>query len=332
MQITLGMAKELIAPTFGAGAFGVSDPAVAINKAIRALAAMSGWKCLRRTVRFTATAPEFSLPQGCDGLVRVCVNGHPASVRDRGFTFLQSGIGANPPPGYVEVPVRNVVDMGFYPLQERLRFPVRLLAVSGSPVGVSLDIRARTPDGLPARLLIPVVSYDIFSGDASESDSTGGSLSSLPTASVDSVSIVGDPSSPITLYALDGDPLDSSRARPVAVYHPSVKAPSFRWYRMPGLRPGTPVDILAETRIDPLPLVGDSDVLPFTTVEPIEWMIRADWESRSGEVDRAQKYRDMASAWLMQHETVDETVQEPVIVNSIFDGSPGEISEDSWNI
>lgn len=332
MQITLGMAKELIAPTFGAGAFGVSDPAVAINKAIRALAAMSGWKCLRRTVRFTATAPEFSLPQGCDGLVRVCVNGHPASVRDRGFTFLQSGIGPNPPPGYVEVPVRNVVDMGFYPLQERLRFPAHLMAVSEAPAGASLDVRARLPDGSPARFTLPVVPFSAFSGDGSDTDSTGGFLSSSPTASVDSVSIAGEPSARVALYALRGRDLDFMSSTLVATYHPSVKAPSFRWYRIPGLPPGTPADILAETRIDPLPLVEDSDVLPFTTVEPVEWMLRADWESRSGEVDRAQKYRDMAAAWLVQQETVDETVQEPVIINSIFDGSPGEISADAWNI
>lgn len=326
MQYTLGAAKELIAP-MGASAYGVTDPKVSINKAIRALAAMSGWKCLRQTYRFSAVAPEFALPQGSDGLVRVCVNGQPASVRSRSFTYLQSGIGAAPPPGYVEIPVRNIVDEGFFPVQDWPPGPQRLVAVTRTEPAPGSDVALRVTyeDGVGVRCTTKLPAVWLEDG---VEPTVAYTAEGVVASRIVSVTLTAGVTSHIQLYAFGQDEV------PVlaATYHPLIKAPSFRWYKIPGLPPGAIVDILAESRIDPLPLEDDSDVIPFTTIEPIEWMIRADYESKSGEVDRAQKYREAAAQWLTQQETTDETVQEPIVINSIYDGSPGEVSADSWNI
>ena len=68
------------------------------------------------------------------------------------------------------------------------------------------------------------------------------------------------------------------------------------------------------------------------STEPIEWMIRADWAMKSGEVTQAQNYRNQAMNWLKAHEVTDDTIQTQVVVNSVYAGSMGEISEEADNI
>ena len=333
MQYTLKDVKDaLVAQT---QAYGFGDDAgcvLAINRAIRAMSTMSGWKKLRRTCRFVTDRPAFALPQGCAGLVRVCVNGRPASVRGTEFSFIQSGIG-DPPPGYREIPVRNVVDAGFAPVSYECPSPAVYVAFAASasslPEGLSLVLSAVGNDGSGFEHELPVNRVESFASatDLRNSDQWDGYAKSPQAVMLNSVVIKGESPSDIRLYAEAGGNLT-----PAAVYRRSVAVPTFHWYRIPGARPGRPIGVLAETRVDPLPLVSDTDVVPFDAIEPIEWMIRAEWESRSGEVDRAEKYRQMADAWLLRQEQTDETAQTPVIVNSLFDGSPGEISEDSWNI
>ena len=328
MQFTLKMVKDEIAGQAHAYGFGVADATSVVNRAIRALSHMSGWKCLRRTYRFSTDSSEFALPQGCANLVRVCVNGRPASLRGTDFTFIQSGIGV-PPPGYREIPVRNVLDAGVSPFFERPPASFQLAAVTdGESASTAAQLRVTYVDGsgVKSDTLLPIL-HTADTGAATETAYLEGSLASPVFTCVRSVAIVGEAPSHIRVYAKD-----ASGHSLLATYHKSVPVPTFRWYRVPGVPPGTPLDILAEVRIDPLPLVDDSDVVPFDSIEPIEWMVRAEWESRSGEVDRAEKYRNMAGTWLTQQEQTEETVQAPLIVNTLFDGSPGEISEDSWNI
>ena len=84
--------------------------------------------------------------------------------------------------------------------------------------------------------------------------------------------------------------------------------------------------------MDPLPLVEGSDILPFDTLEPVEWMIQMSWYTKSGEIDAAQKMHALATNWLRAREITEATVQTPVIVNSLFPGSPGEVSMEAVNI
>ena len=136
--------------------------------------------------------------------------------------------------------------------------------------------------------------------------------------------------SPPALYAAYGP--DLSVRAPVALYHPGVAAPAFRRYSASGVPPDRPFEVLAEATIDPLPLVSMSDVLPFEALEPVEWMIRADWEMRSGEVSKAEKYRADAAQWLQAQEIADETFQTAVVVNSTYSGSMGELTREMENI
>ena len=79
-------------------------------------------------------------------------------------------------------------------------------------------------------------------------------------------------------------------------------------------------------------LIEDTDILPFSCLEPIEWMIRADWQMKAGEVTAATNYQNKAAQWLKAQEITYDTVQTQVVINSIFEGSPGDISAESVNI
>ena len=79
-------------------------------------------------------------------------------------------------------------------------------------------------------------------------------------------------------------------------------------------------------------LVDDEEELPFDTVEPIGWMIRANWEDAAGEVTRADQFRAKAEAWLKRMDDTDKTVQTRLTINAPFAGSQGEISMRSMNV
>lgn len=319
MQYTLGQAARKLATT--SHAYGAADVRESINDAIQALAGLSGWECLRKVVRIVSARPAFALPLGCAGLVRACVGGLPVSVRGQDFEFLHSGPGdiSRPPAGFCAIHPSNILDRGYHPLMLDVPGPYRLDAVSrGDEDPPPLTVKGISPGG-------DIVTVEIPVAGASEESEDGPSDASF----VDVLSVTVDECarSYVDLYATDAR---GTRTR-VAAYHPAVVAPRFRRYEIHGMAP-RPVDILAEVRIDPLPMTEDSDVLPFDTLEPIEWMMQALWYTKSGEIDAAQKMHALAANWLKAREVVNATVQTPVIANSLFRGSPGELSMEAVNI
>lgn len=342
------------------GVYASADLRTLVNKAVRALARMKGWQCLRKVVRFISDSPQFTLPQGCSGLVRACVNGRPATVRGQDFRFLHSGPGdtdvmtvRRPPPGFTAV--RNITSAGVSPVMTEAPGPFRLFgyadaAESGSAAPAPALVVTAVDSG--GRLVkVPVVPGDggllhdwpQYAADGTLSSGTevdDATVSPTDLAAVVSVAVGHDESGAfapgatsdryVTLYGAYGPNL-SVRA-PVALYHPGVAAPAFRRYSVSGVPPDRPFEVLAEATIDPLPLVSMSDVLPFEALEPVEWMIRADWEMRSGEVSKAEKYRADAAQWLQAQEIADETFQTSVVVNSVYTGSMGELTGEMENI
>lgn len=340
------------------GVYASGDLKSLVNKAVRALARMKGWQCLRKVVRFISDSPQFTLPQGCSGLVRACVNGRPATVRGQDFRFLHSGPGdtdvatvRRPPPGFTAV--RNVVSAGVSPVMTEVQGPFRLFGYADdADAGSQAPAPALMVTALDAtgRLVkVPMVtggllySWPQYGADGSLSSGTeadAASTSPVDLSAVVSVAVGHVESGAfapgatsdryVTLYAAHGP--DLAVRTPVALYHPGVAAPAFRRYSASGLPPDRPFEVLAEVTIDPLPLVSMSDVLPFEALEPVEWMIRADWEMRSGEVSKAEKYRADAAQWLQAQEITDETFQTSVVVNSVYTGSMGELTGEMENI
>lgn len=323
MQYTLGQACKKLSTT--SRAYGVDNMREAVNDAIQALAGMAGWECLRKVLRVFSAQPAFALPQGCAGLVRACVGGRPVSVRGQDYEFLHSGPGdlRHPPPGFVAVPPSNIVDRGYGALMVDPAFPFQLEAETESlDPAPELRVRAVSASGEVVRFEVPVRSAGI---DPESSDS-----GSDPVLR-DVLEVAVDTSCATSYTRLYAVAEDGSRML-VAIYHPEIPAPRFRRYEIQGLPPCAPVDVLAEVRLDPLPLVDDGDVLPFDSLEPVEWMIQASWYAKAGEIDAAQKMHALAANWLKARETAADVVQAPVVVNSLLVGSAGEVSMESVNI
>ena len=332
MQYTLDQACERLANY--QHAYGVTDIRTAINAAVQALAGLNGWECLRRVVRFSSAGPVFALPQGCAGLVRACVNGNPVTMRGQDFRFLQNGPGDDcrrPPVGFDLVPPRNIENIGESPVIFEPCRPFRLFAYSEGSSEPVVTVKALDMTGQIVRFALPVhqyASYDQNGDVASGCEIEDAESFPLTLTRVLEVTLDKCATKYVTLYARDG----TGGSMKIAVYHPSVRAPSFRHYRVVGYPMDRPVEILAEVRIDPLPLVEDNDVLPFTSIEPIEYMILYAWKMSSSEVDAARKYKEEAAAWLKAQEITDNTVQTSIVHNVSVVGSMGELSFEADNI
>ena len=81
-----------------------------------------------------------------------------------------------------------------------------------------------------------------------------------------------------------------------------------------------------------MPLVEDEDVLPFSSILPVQYMLTSMWNMSSGEVKTADDYRQRAVALLVNREEVRQEKQGLVVINSLFSGSLGEMSENYDNI
>lgn len=329
-DFTFGQAKRLLnrAPYVQ----GTSDVGERINTAVAALAGLSGWEFLRRLVRTFSATPVFSLPQGVAGLVRVCVNGRPSSIHGTDYQFLHSGpgdlenyIGR----GYRLLRTSDVADLGYSPTLFPVTEPVFLAATSAKVdagrAQAPVTVTGLTPDGIRVTKKYEVgqgafgqpPEYAVFSGNGD-----------VAFMSIESVVLDAGADEYISLWGMT----QNAATLMLGHYHPSIQVPRFRQYRIEA-GPG-PFDILAEVRIDPLPLVDDSDVIPIPSIEPVKLMMLYESYLTLNELTTAQQYMQQATAWLQQMQVADNTVQTPVVQNTLFEGSGGEVSavESSWNL
>jgi len=343
MQYTLKTARKYLRES--SNAYGQNDLRDSINLAIQNLSYMTGWERLRKILRFFSVGPHFVLPQGCAGIVRACVNGRPTTVRAQDFRFIHSGPGElnRPPSGFCFIRASNLVDVGFKPVMFEPRAPFRLIAFSRRAVPTTeedpethqprevgrptLHVAGTTPEGVVKRTVLVV---NVSDNDYAAMDGTPAADETIFTTIVEvSLEYADDKADYISLWAEDTITLERT---PIAIYNPYIEAPEFRHYEIAGIPPAAPIELLLECRLDPVPLVNDTDVLPFPSLNPIEWMIRGDWMMKAGETENAQKYYTMAANWMKALEVTEATAQTSVVVNSVFDNSMGEISMESVNI
>lgn len=329
-EFTFGQAKKMLnrAPYVQ----GMSDVGERINSAITALSGLNGWQFLRRLVRTFSATPVFSLPQGVAGLVRVCVNGKPSSVHGTDYQFLHSGPGdlenfLNR--GYKLLRSSDVADLGYSPTMVPVSEPICLVAkaanVDSGKRQAPLTVTGLTPNGIRITKKYEV-SQGVF-GQLPEYAEFEDSSSTM-FLSIESVVLDSHADEYISLWGMT----QNGMTYMLGHYHPSIQVPMFRQYRIESC-PG-PYDILAEVRIDPLPLVDDNDVVPIPSIEPIKLMMLYETYLTLNELNVAQQYMQQAMAWLQQMQVTDNTVQTPVVQNTLFEGSSGEMStiESSWNL
>ena len=327
MDYTFGQAKELLKNA--AHAQHDEDLGTKINEAVQSLAGLAGWEFMRKLVRISTTTPVFTLPQGAVALTRLCVNGRPASLHATDYQFLHSGPGdlsRNPPPpgfNFVDVSPRtsDVADMGFLPFSTPASGPMKFAAtVQGEASGV-VTIYGIDTKGTPLAREITIVTGDSYGVPED---------SAFDEYYFSHVTDVVIPEGAIQYITLFGMSPENNRLR-LAEYHPNIIHPKFHAYQFAG--PRLPYyDMIAEIRFDPLPLVNDSDVVPVASLEPIKHMLLYDACLNMNELQTAQQYVQQATSWIQQMKVTDDTIQTPVVSNTFFEGSVGELSELYRNI
>lgn len=330
---TFGQAKSLLRNS--AYLHGDGDIGAQIDAAVQSLAGLSGWQFMRGLVRTFSAGPVLTLPQGSADLTRVCVNGRPASLHAQDYQFLHSGPGDLD--GYVRhgfslVRGSDVADLGHSPLMVQPRSPACFVAVSRyvdvpDPSGKTrpqapVSISGTAPDGSLVKASVPVIQGSLHEYPSYESFDQTVWFSSVSNVVLDQFA-----DEYITIYMMDTHGVISMAAH----CHPRIQVPRFRQYRISSpVHP--PYDILAEVRLDPLPLVDDDDVIPIPSLEPIKHMMLYNANLAMNEQQTAQSYLQMATSWLNQMQQADNTIQTPVVQNVLYEGSGGELTEEFFNL
>lgn len=326
MLTTFGQAKKQLAPF--SGSFQLCDLGTAINQAVDELSASRNWQHLRTVRRFSTSGEYFALPQDCETLVRCAVDGTPVSVRGSDYEFLHSGPGDLDyvPAGYA--PANGVQDLGTFATMYDFESGSGLVCFGTADApACDIRVRGRNSDG---DLVSGVVPYQKWSSPDDIDDPIVLTVTPLEGfAFVDRVILPDDAVSYISMYAVkDGAYSFVSRM------HPGVRVPEFRRYRLPGFSDDADASyhVLAEVRLRAMPLIEDYDVLPFESILPVQYMLTAMRNMAVGEVKAADDYRQRAVGLLIGREEVKESKQGLLVINSLFEGSLGQMSESYDNV
>lgn len=327
MTYTFGQAKKMLSTAAYLRGPG-DDIGEKINSAVSSLAGLSGWQYLRRLVRTFSAGPCFALPQGAAELVRLCVNGSPASLHGQDYQFLHSGPGDLEryiKRGFSRVPDADVMDAGFSATYYPVCGPTFICPATADPENhpqPDVTVTGIDANGRRMKRTIPVVKGSIFEYPAYEAY-----LQENVFTVVESI-VLGDATDRhVVVFGMTPNGVQTI----LADCHPNVKVPRFRQYRIAGQWKG-PFDLLAEVRIDPLPCVEDTDVLQVPSLEPVKFMLLHEVNVAMNEQQAAQGYLQQAVQWLNQMQVTDNTIQTPVVENVLRGMSNGEIAEEYLNL
>jgi len=326
MRYTFGQAKQVLAKY--ASAYGLMDPGAAVNTALDELARSRNWAQLRKTVRLDVGSEYFALPQDCGALMRAAVDQTPVSVRGTEYEFLHAG------PGDLDfaesgwAPLNGVQRVGVYPTMFGLSDIMPLAAFSTVAPDGLVRVRGRDVNGDKIAENVPV---NVWTGPDDTVDPDTALKTTNEFADIDSVTLPSDASGYITLSAInaEGDVYVLSRM------HPKIVIPEYTRYRLPGfdtLTSGKVYRILAEVALRFIPLVDDDEVVPFDSLLPVQYMMQAVAAMETGEIKTADEYRQRAEVLLARREENALEKQTLHVVNMMYDGSVGEMTNRYENI
>ena len=330
MPQTFGQAKKALARY--ASAYDLADIGAAINTAIEELVSSKNWQKFHKVRRFLVYSGYFPIPQDCEAVIRAAVNGKPVDLHGLDYEFLNSGQGDL---DYIQAgyaPTHGIQDLGYFPTMYDIveEDGIKLCAFgTDSLSGSEIRMTGTKANG-------DLVSESIYYSTWSEATGIDGVSAATVTAATASKSAVCDVarivlpegvSSYISLYALhEGEFTFLSRM------HPSIRIPEFRRYRIPGFSDTEDAyyRVLAEVKVRPLPLVADTDVIPFDSLLPIQYMLQSMCSMNSGEIKTADDYRQRALVFLAARENTQQERQGVVVLNTQYDGSLGQASVETY--
>jgi hypothetical protein len=326
MLTTFGQAKRLLAKHMGSAS--LSDPGGSINTACEELSYAKNWSELKRTVRLAVSGEWFALPQDYENVIRAAVNGVPSAVHGSDIEFLLSGPGDFDYATAGYAPVSGIQDTGWHASMYAPRAASTLAFFSTAAPAGKVRVTGHTAAGDSVTEDVAVNAWASVSDIDTMNPATVAVVSVNAFVDVTRVLLPGDASSYISLYGIA-----SSAFTFLSRMHPSIKVPRFRRYRLPGFSTveDTVYNVLAEVRLKFMPLVDDDDVLPFDSLLPVQYMLRSIWKMDAEDVKGADEYRMRAEASLVRRENTQEERACVVVVNSVYDGSPGQASNEIFD-
>lgn len=322
MIFTFGEAKTKLARF--AGAYGLVNLSQTLNEAMDELASTRSWQNLRKIIRFDVSSEFFALPQDCARLTRCAIEGVPSRIVGQDYEFLSSGPGDL---DYFENGSLGVIAVkrdGVYPTMNPMTADGRLAAFSATAPTGKIRAKVRLPDGDTAEITIPCRTgvYTSFNAASVDSDEV-----TAPVSEVLAITLPTDAEEYVSLYSTDGTAFTF-----ISRMHPKLRVPEFVRYRLPGFVAGETYRVLAEYGVRFIPLAGDDDVVPFSTVRPLQYMLQAFHAMDSNEPASAETYRKTAEMYLLRREEVDNEKQGLVVLNNLYTGSLGEDSAKWENV
>jgi hypothetical protein len=326
MYYTLAQAEAKLA-RFADG--GSCDVKAAINDAVEQLSNMDLWRTMKRVVRISVQDDVLPMPQCVKTILRITVDGSPSHIFGTDYQFLQSGIGdmdwgtSNYGLGLTDYGAGHSTQFDVHP-----DYPGRLVAVSSDnrDQGKLLTIRAILADGTETTLTTTVKRWlgsdGTFGFDPRKVEGTS-------VYQVTSVVLPTGMNGYVSLYCCD-----DTYVRFLAKYHPGIIVPEFRRYRVNWQRDDeTPSTVLAEVRMQFLPLVASTDIIPLSSVYAVQYMMQAIKEYNAGNAQGGQNYEALASRRLSEEENAQTRAQGLVVQNVLLEATAGGATgRRLWNL
>jgi len=305
------------------GSNALGDIGAAINNACEELSMTKNWRQIRKVIRLVIESDYFALPQESETVIRACVDGAPVTMHGTDIEFMLSGPGDFDYTDAGRAPVNGLQDLGTFPTMYTPPAAAKLYFFSTAVPGGEVTVRGRIADGTIVTEIVPVNSWaavtDLDTHVAADYTGTANEFEDI-----ERVVLPDDTQAYVSCYSDNGGTWGF-----LSRMHPSVKVPAFRRYRVPGFDTEdatTSYRVLAEVRVRYLPLVDDEDVLPFDSLLPVQYMLQSLWKMGAEDIKAADEYRMRAEGLLVRSEEVKEERGGVSVVNSVYDGSPGEAS------
>lgn len=328
MHTTFGQAKRILARHMGSNLMG--DIGASVNTACEELSLTKNWRNVKKTVRLIVSNGFVALPQEYETVMRACIDGKPVTMHGTDIEFLLSGPGDFDYTEAGRAPVNGLQDLGQFSTMYDPNAAMKLYFFALTAPAGHITVRGRDANG---DMVTELVAVNQWAGPTELETGVPASYVGTDTAFVDVERVVlpEDANAYVSCYGGASATTFNFLSR----MHPAVKAPTFRRYRIPGFdteNATVTYRILAEVRIRYLPMLNDDDVLPFESLLPVQYMLQSMWKMNSEDLKGADEYRLRAEGLLARAEEVREERAGVVVVNSVYDGSPGDASRSFDNI
>lgn len=300
MYYTFAQAKLQLA-RFADG--GCDQVGQAINDAVDRLMSTKSWKCLSRIVRMCVVDQVFPMPQNVESITRAVVDGVPVSVFGSAYQFLSSGPGdldyrVNATSGY-----NDVMDVaGFHPTMFDIPLDLddgySLVAFCTNPAdaGKQIFVEGYGPKNEERKESLIINRWaNGVEGAIHGEFGSGNHRSEHTYRTLGHVILPEGLVGYTSLYAVR---LDTNEMRFLAKYHPRILVPDFRRYRLT-----QPLDltnaasaayVLAEVKLAFVPLVDDTDLLPFDSLAAVKLMMQSILKENAGALQEAVALSQLA--------------------------------------